>query len=132
MTAGVGYALQQTLADQFVLNQNRQVVIAEHNPLGDIQSGITLESGYCAIVSFNLKAKLGEKSSLRSSLKAVALTKDDAEVKLRNARTTALLSFGFQYSVLSLDYSGHLVYDRNISDKRQLDQSLVFGFRFDL
>jgi hypothetical protein len=132
LTAGVGYALQQTVADQFVLNQNRDVVIAQHSPLGAVQSGVTLESGYCAIVSFNAKKKLSDKASLKSMLKAVALTKDDAQVTIENARSTVILSFGFQYAFVSLDYSGHLIYDKNISNKRQLDQSLVFGLRFDL
>jgi hypothetical protein len=131
-TGGVGYALQQTVANQFVLSQNRDVVISEHNPLGDVQSDVTLESGYCAILSFNLKKKLSENAGFRASLKAVALTKDDVRVSISNARTTGLLSFGFRYSLISLDYSGHLIYDRNISIKRQLDQSLVFGLRLEL
>jgi hypothetical protein len=33
---------------------------------------------------------------------------------------------------LSIDYTLHVLYDRNISPRRELDQTMVFGFRFDL
>lgn len=129
-TAGVGYALQQTVANQFVLKENR-VKISEKSPLGD-QGSVTIESGYCAILEVNYQKKLGESSSIHFGFKNVALTKNDVSVSISNARATSLLGFGLQYSILTIDYSGHLVYDRDISLRRQVDQSLVFGVRFDL
>jgi hypothetical protein len=129
-TGGVGYALQQTVANQFVLKQNR-VKITGQSPLGD-QNNVTIQSGYCGILEVNYQKKLGENTSVRFGFKNFALTKDDVEVQIDNVRATSLLTFGFQFSVFSLDYGGHLVYDRDISFKRQLDQSLVFGLRIDL
>jgi hypothetical protein len=129
-TGGVGYALQQTVANQFVLKENR-VKITEKSPLGD-QNSVTIESGYCAILEVNYQKKLGESSSIHLGFKNVALTKDNVSVAIANARATSLLDFGIQYSIFSIDYSGHLVYDRSISLRRQLDQSLVFGLRLDL
>jgi hypothetical protein len=129
-TGGVGYALQQTVANQFVLKQNR-VKITEQSPLGD-QNNVTITSGYCAILEVNYSKKMSDNASLRFGFKNFALTKDDVQVDIENARATSLLSVGFQYSIVSLDYSGHLVYDHDISLRRQLDQSLVFGLRIDI
>ena len=129
-TGGVGYALQQTVANQFVLKENR-VKITETSPLGD-QNSVTIESGYAAILEMNYQKQLGERSSIHLGFKNAALTKDDVGIKIENARVTSLLDFGISYSIFSIDYSGHLVYDKSISLRRQLDQALVFGLRLDL
>lgn len=138
LTAGVGYALQETLAQNFILSGNRQFVVIDHNPLSNVQGEITLESGYSAIVDFNLQENIGENLQMTTGWKTVAInrvqtpTLPEATTFLENARVTSLLEFGLQYKFLSIDYSGNLTYDRNVSLRRSLDQSLVFGFRVTL
>jgi hypothetical protein len=132
LTAGIGYALQQTFADKFVLEQNRQFVVTENSPLSDVQSQVTLESGYSGIVDLNYRTALTTDLTLKAGWKTVALTRPDFTSDIKDARVTSLLLVGVQYSYFSLDYSGHLVYDRNIALRRSLNQSLVFGLRVSL
>lgn len=135
LTAGVGYALQETLAQNFILSGNRHLVVTDHNPLSSVQNEVTLESGYSAIVDFNLQENIGENLQLTAGWKTVGInrvqtpTLPEATTFLENARVTSLLEFGLQYKFLSIDYSGNLTYDRNVSLRRSLDQSLVFGFK---
>jgi hypothetical protein len=131
-TAGVGYALQQTFAQKFVLEQNRNFVITEESPLSSVQDQVTVESGYSAILDINFDEELASNLTFKTNFKTVALTKDEFIDDVANARATSLLLIGFQYKFVSLDYSGHLVYDRNISPRRSLEQSLVFGFKVTL
>ncbi|HEY3876896.1 MAG TPA: hypothetical protein VGM92_15630 [Candidatus Kapabacteria bacterium] len=135
LTAGVGYALQETLAQSFIFAQNRNVVVTENNPLSSVQNEITLESGYSAIVDFNLQENVNDNFQWTASWKTVAINRiagpslPEASNFFQNARITSLLITGLQYKFLSLSYTGELTYDRNVSLRRSLDQSLVFGFK---
>ena len=138
LTAGVGYALQETLAQNFVLSGNRQLVVTDQNPLSSVQNEVTLESGYSAIVDFNWQEQIGENLQVNAGWKTVAInrvqtpTLPEATTFFENARVTSLLEFGLQYKFLSIAYSGNLTYDRNVSLRRSLEQSLVFGFKLAL
>ena len=135
LTVGVGYALQETLAQNFILSGNRQFVVTDHNPLSSVQNEVTLESGFSGIVDFNWQEQIGDDLQMNAGWKTVAInrvqtpTLPEATTFLENARVTSLLEFGLQYKFLSINYSGNLTYDRNVSLRRSLDQSLVFGFK---
>lgn len=49
---GVGYAVQETYTKNYVLEENKDIVIDEGNPLSDVQNHFTLTSGYSGIIKF--------------------------------------------------------------------------------
>ena len=130
LTAGLGYALQQTVANNFVLQQNRNIVVSANNPLN--QSDVTIESGYSAILDVNYSKCVATDLRFTLDAKTVALTKDDVHFNFSNARVTSLFSLGIQYKIINLTYNGHLIYDPNLSLERELSQFLGFGIKFDL
>ncbi len=127
LTAGVGYALQQTEASNFLLRQNRNIVFTNTNPVQ--QPEITLESGYCAIVDVNYSNIITNDLQITAAAKTVALTKDELTMDFTNARVTSIFSVGFQYKFINLTYSGNLVYDPNVSLERDLSQFLGVGIK---
>jgi hypothetical protein len=127
---GAGYAYQQTLANKFVLEQNRRFVVGENNPLSNVQDQFTVEKGYSAILQLNFSKNIGESFSFRESFKTVLLTKDGFTRNIQNSRVASLLLSGIQYKFFSIDYTLHIIYDRNVSLRRQLDQTMVFGLKF--
>jgi hypothetical protein len=129
---GFGYAFQQTVTNKFVLAQNRQFVVGEGNPLQNVQEQFTVENGYSAILQIDFTKRLGDDFSFRTSVKSVALTKEDFIKSVKNSRNGTLLLAGLAWKFLSIDYTMHMLYDRNISTRRQLDQTMVFGLRFDI
>ncbi len=129
---GAGYAYQQTITNKFVLEQNRKFVVDENNPLSHVQDQFTVEKGYSAILELSMTHRFGENLSFRASNRTVMLTKDDFTKNIENSRVGSLTLAGIQYKFLSIDYTLHVLYDRNISPRRQLDQTMVFGLRFDL
>ena len=128
---GVGYAYQQTITNKFILAENRQITITDDNPLSSVQDEFTVEKGYSGIIEAAY-SKHFEDLSFRLSVRTVALTKDHFTEDIENSRVGSLLLAGIQYSIFSIDYTMHLLYDRNFSPRRSLDQSMVFGQRFDL
>ncbi len=130
LTAGVGYALQQTVANNFVLQQHRNIVVTATNPLN--QSEVTIESGYSGIIDINYSNLVADNLKFTFGAKTVAMTKGNLGGTISDARVTSLFSVGFQYKIVNLSYRGHLVYDRNVSLKRDLSQFLGFGVKFDL
>ncbi len=135
LTAGVGYALQETVAQDFAFTQNRDIVVTTQNPLSSVQNEITLESGYSAIVDFNVQENLNQNFQFTTGWKTVAINRiagpslPHASTFFENARVTSLLQISLQYKFLCISYSGDLTYDRNVSLRRSLDQSLVFGYK---
>ncbi len=132
LVAGVGYAFQQTITKNFIFTQNRNFVVSTNNPLSDVQGEVTFESGYSAIADLDYQRTIATDLSTHISFKTVALSKDGLGGDLTKARVTSLLLLSWQYKFLSLDYNLHLVYDSNVSPERALDQSLVFGLKWDL
>jgi hypothetical protein len=127
LTLGVGYALQQTFAEDFILEGNRNVVISETNPLN--QLGVTIESGYSAIVDLNYSNDLTEGLNLMLGWKTVGMTKRDLVADPRDARVTSLFSLGLQFHAIQLTAKSHLVYDKNVSLRRELSNFSGFGIK---
>jgi hypothetical protein len=126
---GVGYALQQTFAKEFVLEENREFVIGEGNPITDVQDQVSLESGYSAVFSIEYQNNITDKLNFNTSMKTVALTKTPAIKTIEDSRVSGLLLGGLSYGIISADYTMKLTYDKNYSNRRMLDQGLVFGLK---
>jgi hypothetical protein len=127
---GVGYALQQTFAKEFVLEENREFVIGEGNPITDVQDQVSLESGYSAVFHIEYQNNISGSLNFNTSLKTVALTKSAAIETVEDSRVSGLLLGGLSYGIISADYSMKLTYDKNYSVRRMMDQGLVFGLKF--
>jgi hypothetical protein len=129
MVYGVGYALQQTFAKEFILEENREFVIGEGNPITDVQDQVSLESGYSAVFSIEYQNNITEKLNFNTSMKTVAMTKTPAIKTIEDSRVSGLLLSGLSFGIISADYSMKLTYDKNYSIRRMLDQGLVFGLK---
>lgn len=129
---GVGYAYQQTVTKQFAFEQNRKFIVGDNNPLQNVQDQFTVEKGYSGIIQLDFTKRIGDNFSFKTSVKTVILTKEDFIQSAKNSRVGTLLLTGLQYKFLSIDYTMHLLYDKNLSSRRQLDQTMVFGLKFDI
>lgn len=129
---GIGYALQQTIAKEFVLEENRDFVIDQNNPLTSVQDQVNLESGYSAILQVDYATPIAGDLEFSTNFKTVALTKAPVIEDFADSRVSSLLLAGLQFNVLSIDYTLKMTYDRNYSLRRQLDQGLVVGLKFSM
>jgi hypothetical protein len=132
LSYGLGYSLQQTFAKKFVPTYSPYFNINPNNPLAAVQTQVRLESGYSAILDVIFRNALADNFFFNTSLRTVALLKEPDFKNLSNSRVGSLLLIGLQYDVFTVDYSNRLLYDRNLSKRRQLDQVLVFGVRLNL
>ena len=128
---GAGYAYQQMYTKHFVLAQNRKFIVDENNPLQNVQDQFTINQGYSGIFQVDMSKKLGD-FLFKESFKTVILTRQGFADNVKNSRVGSLLLTGLSYKFLSIDYTLHLVYDNSISPRRELDQTMVFGFKLDI
>lgn len=126
---GVGYALQQTFAKEFVLEENREFVIGEGNPITSVQDQVSLESGYSAVFQLEYQNTITGSLNFNSSLKTVAMTKTPAVKTIDDSRVSGLFLSGLSLGIISIDYTMKLTYDKNYSNRRMIDQGLVFGVK---
>jgi hypothetical protein len=126
---GVGYALQQTFAKEFVLEENREFVIGEGNPITSVQDQVSLESGYSAVFQLEYQNNIAGNLNFNTSLKTVAMTKTPAIKTIDDSRVSGLLLGGLSFGIISADYTMKLTYDKNYSNRRMIDQGLVFGLK---
>jgi hypothetical protein len=127
---GLGYSMQQTVTNRFILASNRNYVIGPDNPLSAVQSQVTVESGLSAVVDMSARAQLAENLNLNVSIKAVALGKADSYKNWETWRCSGLALANISYGIITIDYTMRLLYDATYSIRRQLEQSLVLGLRF--
>lgn len=125
---GVGYAVQQTYTDKYVLEENKDFVIDENNPLSDVQSHFTLETGYSGILKFTYDTMLADDLTFYSDFSIAAITKDSFFEDVSKVSVNGIFFTSFKYKYFSLEYSANMTYDEQIYSHRQLEQTLVFGF----
>lgn len=125
---GVGYAVQQTYTDKYVLEENSEFVIDENNPLSDVQSHFTLETGYSGILKFTYDTMISEDFSYYTDFSIAAITKDSFFEDISKVSVNGIFYTALSYKFFSLEYSANLTYDEQIYSHRQLEQTLVFGF----
>lgn len=125
---GVGYAVQQTYTDKYVLEENKDFVIDENNPLSDVQSHFTLETGYSGILKFTYDTMISDELSFYTDFSVAAITKDSFFEDVSKVSTNGVFYTALKYKFFSLEYSANLTYDEQIYSHRQLEQTLVFGF----
>ena len=125
---GVGYAVQQTYTDKYILEENKDFIIDDDNPLSDVQSHFTLETGYSGILKFTYDTMISEDFSFYSDFSIAAITKDSFFEDVSKVSVNGIFFTALKYKYFSLQYSANMTYDEQIYSHRQLEQTLVFGF----
>ena len=121
MTYGVGYAFQQTLTRDF-----------REDTLSGSPSQTTFESGMSAVFQIDMNVDVSKSLKMKLNTKALAFSKKDFFKDINQSRGSVLLGAGIFYSVIGIEYNMHMVYDKNISPMRDLEQSLMLTFSADL
>jgi hypothetical protein len=118
LTYGLGYAFQQTMNKNFEIQND----ISGNNA--------NFESGYSAIIEFNMNSQITETINFVLNAKAVALSREDLFTDFNAARRTILVRSGFFYKKVGMEYNYHLVHDLNLSEKDMVDQSIMLTLSF--
>lgn len=125
---GVGYAVQQTYTDKYILEENSDFIIDDNNPLSDVQSHFTLETGYSGILKFTYDTMISDDFSYYTDFSIAAITKDSFFEDINKVSVNGIFYTSLTYKYFTLEYSANLTYDEQIYSHRQLEQTLVFGF----
>lgn len=121
LTYGLGYAFQQTFTKDF-----------KPDTLAAAGSQSTFESGLSAVFQIDMNVALSQKMKLKFNTKAIAFSKKDFFKDVNSSRGSVLLGAGLFYSLVGIEYNMHMVYDKNYSPRRTLEQSLLFTFALDI
>ncbi len=121
LTYGVGYAFQQTLTRDF-----------REDTLSSATNQTNFESGMSAVFQIDMNVDISKSLKMKLNTKALAFSKKDFFKDINQSRGSVLLGAGLFYSVIGIEYNMHLVYDKNISPMRDLEQSLLLTFSADL
>ncbi len=128
ITLGAGYAIQQTITNKFILQNNVGIKVDPDNPLSKFE----IENGYSLVFDSNLQSQIASDLNLSIGLKAIALSKTNFFENYEHSRASVLATCGIHYGIIGIEYVNRLVYDYNYSNRRQLNQSLVLAFNLAL
>jgi hypothetical protein len=92
-------------------------------------SNVDIQLGMSAILDMNARKQIGDKFQLNAGLKTVILGKRETWDDLAKSRIGSLGTLSISYGIVNLEYNIRILYDSNISPRRQLDESLVAGIR---
>ncbi|MBM4172511.1 MAG: DUF3078 domain-containing protein [Ignavibacteria bacterium] len=121
LTYGIGYSFQQIIKKHYVLS-------SENIPKSDAE----FINGPSAVFNLNFSKQLSEDVSIGVPLNSLFLMKKDFFKSISNSRFSSLLLCSLEFRFLSIQYTNRLVYDKELSNRRQLDQSIVLGLKFTL
>lgn len=117
---GIGYSFQQIIKNEFQLR-------SESVP----SSSAEYSDGPTAVLNFTFFQKFTELTSINISFSSLLLAKKDFFKSTTNSRFSSLMLTSLEIGIVSLQYTNRIIYDKELSVKRQLDQSLVFGLKFE-
>jgi len=118
---GIGYSFQQ------VIKKNYQLTSETHP-----SSNVEYIDGPTAVFNLTFTKKLNRLVDASVSLNSLLLAKKDFLKSTSNSRFSSLLAANLNVGLFSIQYTNRLVYDKELSVRRQLEQSLVLGLKFDL
>jgi len=121
MAYGLGYSFQQIIRKNFI-------------PAGEVQQAgdDVYINGPTAVFNLKFRRSINEDTSVSLLFNSLFLMKKGFFKDTGNSRFSSLLNASFDYKMLSIQYNGRLLYDQEISYKRQFTQSLVFGVKLTL
>jgi len=121
LTYGIGYSFQQIITNHFI-------VAGENSSNNNVE----FINGPTAVFNIDFSKQITEDLKTGVSLNSLFLIKKDFFQSTSNSRFTAQIVANFDYKFISLQYINCLIYDKALSNRRQLDQSLVLGVKLDL
>lgn len=118
---GIGYSFQQIIKKHFQLSDETQP-----------SSNAEYINGPTAVFNLTFTKKINNLVDASFSLNSLLLAKKDFLKSTSNSRFSSLLLVSLNIGLFSIQYTNRLVYDKEISNKRGLDQSLILGLKFNL
>jgi hypothetical protein len=121
ITYGIGYSFQAIIKKHFQLT-------SETTPSMNAE----FADGPTAILNFNFSKSFTDNINFNSSFNSLLLAKKNFVKSVKNSRFSSLFLASLEIYFISIEYSNRIVYDKELGDKRQLQQSLVVGFKLNL
>lgn len=118
---GIGYSFQQVIKKHFVLS-------SEEMPSSEAE----YINSPSAVFKINFNKTFSEDVSFTASLNSLFMMKKDFLKSTSNSRFSSLILASLDIKFISVQYSNRLVYDKELSNKRELEQSLVLGITINL
>jgi hypothetical protein len=118
---GLGYSFQQIIKKNFQL-------------ISEIQSSSEVEylDGPSAVFNILFTKSFGESVSSSISISTLLMARKDFFNEVKNSRFSSLLVASLSIDLFTIKYTNRLIYDSDISSKRQLVQSLVLSLQLNL
>jgi hypothetical protein len=121
VTYGIGYSFQNIIKKHFQLT-------SETTPSNNAE----FADGPTAVLNFNFSKSISEKVNFNSSFNSLFLAKKDFLKSTSNSRFSSLFLASLEIYFFSIEYSNRIVYDKELGNKRQLEQSLVVGLKLNI
>ena len=121
ITYGIGYSFQAIIKKHFQLT-------SETTPKNNAE----FADGPTAVFNLNFSKSINENISFNFLFNSLFLAKKDFIKSTSNSRFSSLLLGSLNIGLISFEYSNRIVYDKELGNKRQLEQSLVVGLKFNL
>ena len=118
---GIGYSFQQVIKKHFVLS-------SEDMPSSDAE----YINSPSAVLKINFNKTFSKDVSFSASMNSLFMMKKDFFKSTSNSRFSSLILASFDIKFISIQYTNRLVYDRELSNKRELEQSLVLGITINI
>ena len=118
---GIGYSFQQVIKKHFVLS-------SEDMPSSDAE----YINSPSAVLKINFNKTFSKDVSFSASMNSLFMMKKDFFKSTSNSRFSSLILANFDIKFISIQYTNRLVYDRELSKKRELEQSLVLGITINI
>lgn len=117
ITYGIGYSFQTIIKKKFKLS-------SEIIPSSDAE----FIDGPTIVLNFIFTKNFGEIVSLNCTYSSLFLMKKKFLSDTKNSRFSSLFIIGLNVDMISLQYNSRYIFDKDISNKGRLEQSLVLGF----
>lgn len=118
---GIGYSFQQIIRKNFQL-------------ISEIQSNSDIEylDGPSAVFNLLFKKSFGKSVSSSISINTLLMARKEFFNEIKNSRFSSLIVASLSIDLFTIKYTNRMIYDSDISTKRQLDQSLVLSLQLNL
>lgn len=121
ITYGIGYSFQNIIKNKFQLT-------SEITPSGSAE----FIDGPTAVFNVNFLKNISENIAFNLSFNSLFLAKKNFFTSTSNSRFSSMLIASLSIWLINIEYTNRIVYDKELSNKRQLNQALVLGLKFDL
>jgi len=121
ITYGIGYSFQNIIKRKFQLT-------SETSP----SSSAEFIDGPSAVLNINFYKNIADYAEFNLTFNSLFLMKKDFFKSVSNSRFSSMLIASLKIWLINIEYTNRIVYDKELSRKRLLNQTLVLGFKFDL